>query len=119
MERRGLRVLVVDDEPDLLATVGEILEQEGAKVALATGAADALRSISDGFEPVVILTDLTMPGWSGVDLVRELRADPKTSGIRIIAMSASSKMLRLVDDYADAQLQKPFEVETLVEAVAG
>ena len=69
----GRRVLVVDDEPGMRAGLGEVLRRDGFEVDGAASAEDALARLGAGI-PDLLVTDLRLPGRSGVDLLRELRA---------------------------------------------
>jgi len=68
-----LRVLVVDDDPDTLEALRQLLEQAGAQVAAAASTAEALAALSRG-RPDVILSDIGMPGEDGLSLIRRVRA---------------------------------------------
>jgi CheY-like chemotaxis protein len=77
---RGMDVLVVDDDADTRAALGAALEERGARVRLAASAADGLAAIDQRL-PDVLLCDLDMPGTTGLDLMRTLRArDPADGG---------------------------------------
>jgi signal transduction histidine kinase/ActR/RegA family two-component response regulator len=69
----GLRVVIVDDEPDARELVGAILEQQGAIVTVATSAADALRAVEHD-RPHVFVSDIGMPDEDGYALLRKIRA---------------------------------------------
>lgn len=68
----GIRVMVVDDEPDACEAVRRILEYHGASVAVAQSASQALGHI-DEFEPDVLIADLAMPDFDGYELIRHVR----------------------------------------------
>ena len=75
----GVRVLVVDDSPDVLAHVTEILEQRGATVA-AVGSAEKGLEIVERERPHVVLSDLAMPDKGGYWLIGKIRALPPEHG---------------------------------------
>ena len=75
----GIRVLVVDDAPEVLAHVTEILEQHGATVA-AVGSAEEGLEIVERERPNVVLSDLAMPGNGGYWLIGKIRALPPEHG---------------------------------------
>ena len=80
----GIRVLVVDDSPEVLAQVTEILEQRGATVAAVASAVEALEIVER--EPTnVVLSDLTMPDRGGYWLIGKIRALPPEQGGRVPA----------------------------------
>ncbi len=80
----GIRVLVVDDSPYVLAHVTEILEQRGATVA-AVGSADEALQIVGRERPNVVLSDLAMPDKGGYWLIGKIRALPPEHGGRVPA----------------------------------
>lgn len=112
-------VLVIDDEPSIVALIEEVLGVEGYRVVAAVGEA-ALRCARD-VHPDVILLDLMMPGLDGVEVSQRLRADPATARIPIVAMSACSQS-RLSATVglmrANGQLSKPFDMRRLCATVA-
>ncbi len=85
----GLRVLVVDDEPDTLEVVGAALRHAGANVVSAGSAAEALRHL-DGAVPDVLISDLAMPGEDGFELIRKIRARGTTRGGQVPALALSA-----------------------------
>ncbi|MEW6272899.1 MAG: ATP-binding protein [Thermodesulfobacteriota bacterium] len=85
----GLVVLVVDDEPDSLDVVGEVLRTAGADVVTAASTADALAEF-DRRAPDVLVSDLAMPGEDGFVLIRKVRARGPERGGRIPAVALSA-----------------------------
>ena len=75
--RRGMRVLVVDDDASLVAVVAESLERVGCEVARAFDAVEGFRE-AQRLKPHVVITDMAMPGFgSGADLLRMLQRSPR------------------------------------------
>ena len=117
----GLRLLVVDDEPDSRRTVAAILEHYGAIVTAASSAAEGLRLASrHSFD--VLLFDIAMPEQDGYSLIRSIRAplDAK-SRIPAIALTAygrpSEREIALAEGFDD-YLKKPVEPADLISLVA-
>ena len=81
-------ILVVDDNPANLKYMRILLVSEGYLVHVAVDAEDALLMLQE-MKPALILTDLHMPGASGVTLIKRLKADPTTRNIPILALTAS------------------------------
>jgi DNA-binding response OmpR family regulator len=84
-----IRVLLVDDNPDILDVYRVGLRMQGLEVSVAGSAADALTAISEQ-RPDVVVEDVFMPEVDGLELARRLRADPETCGIPLIVLSAGS-----------------------------
>ena len=109
-------VLVVDDDPDIRATVEQILRIEGYAVVAARNGQEALAAI-ESVRPAVIILDLMMPVMDGVEFGRRLREHPAAS-TPVIVLSADrdlERKARFID--ADDCIAKPFEIDDLVRAV--
>ena len=113
------RILVVDDDPLILALVAEILLDEGYDVATAANGAEALRRVAE-VVPALIVTDLMMPVMDGPALVRACRAEPATAGLPIVIMSAA--LTALLDGVKSLAVQdaipKPFDTDSLIDIIA-
>jgi CheY-like chemotaxis protein len=118
----GIRVLVVEDEPDGRELLCEALRAGGAEVAEAACAAEALQRI-DAFLPDVLVSDLGMPVEDGYSLLRRLRERPPERGgtLPAIAVSAYAReedRIRASAAGFQVHLAKPFKPSELVSAVA-
>jgi two-component system CheB/CheR fusion protein len=111
----GLRLLLVDDEPDLLQAFAELISLEGAIVSTTSSATDALVHARDGSFDAII-SDVAMPERDGYWLARELRKDPRLASIPLVAVSgmarASDKLAALEAGF-DAHVGKPLDLDTL------
>ena len=82
------RLLLVDDDPDVLAVLRTKLEQTGRyEVATANGGTEALGK-ARSFKPEIVVTDIDMPDMDGGELAATLRETPATAGIEIVFLSA-------------------------------
>lgn len=113
-------VLIVDDEDDI-RTIGAIsLEQVGGlSVVMAASGEDGLAA-ARAEQPDLILLDMMMPGLDGLGTLAELRADPDTSGIPVIFMTAkaqSADIPRYIEAGAIGVIPKPFDPMRLPDAV--
>ncbi len=110
------RVLVVDDEPQILRVLRRSLESNGYEVLTAPEAATALDVLRT--TPLqMVITDLRMPDMDGVELCREIR---KTSGMPILIISVKGEeetKVRALDAGADDYVTKPFGIEELMARV--
>jgi signal transduction histidine kinase/CheY-like chemotaxis protein len=107
--------LLVDDEEMVRISTADMLGELGYVVVESESAEDAVRRIKQGLSPDLVVTDHLMPGMSGADLARWLRADHPTLPVLIISGYAD------VDDLAPdlPRLAKPFRQVGLAEAIAG
>ena len=86
-------ILIIDDNPDDVEISRLVLEDLGRKekVEAAGSGGEALRRLRNGMErPALILLDLKMPGMSGIDFLREIRADVRFRSIPVIVVTSSS-----------------------------
>jgi twitching motility two-component system response regulator PilH len=113
------RILVVDDDPTILALVREILQDEGYDVATARNGAEALKRVAETV-PAVLVTDLMMPVMNGRALVRACRATPATATLPIVLMSAALPVLidNLTQLGVEDALHKPFDTDVLIAMIA-
>ena len=111
-------ILVVDDELGSAEVLSLILEEEGYKAYCAVNGRQALVQARD-VVPDLVIVDYMMPLMNGLELSRELRADPKFVDTRIVLNSGLPEAaIREEFDGYDAFLRKPFKVEALLELVA-
>ena len=118
----GVRVLVVDDDPDSLDFAAFVLEQEGAFVIALSSPYEALQTLAE-VKPDVLVSDISMPDMNGYMLIRQLRTCPPEQGGQIpaIALTAFAR----TDDQQEVlkagfqmHLPKPFNPEKLIAAIA-
>jgi two-component system cell cycle response regulator DivK len=112
-EMIGPRVLVVDDDPLGRELVTELLEKEGCQVLTAASAEIGLR-LAAAERPALILMDLRLPGITGEEAIRKLKADAATAGVPVVAVTAAAMLgndEEARDAGCDAYLTKPFDVK--------
>lgn len=113
------RILVVDDEPDLLVLLEEHLTQEGFDVITASAGMQAI-SMARAERPDLILLDVMMPGVSGFDVCNILQDFPETAEIPVIFLTAVAETKRKVMGLnlgADDYITKPFDLHELTARV--
>ncbi len=112
------RVLILNDDPDLVEVVGEALREEGVEAATAVTVAAAEDALAS-FKPDVVIVDLLVgDGTHGLDFVRRIRADPALAHVHVVAMSGSTPELAKMRGAAHATLEKPFARDQLIETLA-
>jgi two-component system, chemotaxis family, CheB/CheR fusion protein len=117
----GLRVLVVDDDPETLEAVSEMLRLNGAEVVAARSAADALRAAQES-RLQVIISDIAMPGTDGYSLIRAIRALParQHAAVPAIALTAAAGpdgRERSLEAGFQEHFEKPVDIGRLARAV--
>ena len=119
MAEPSRKVLIVDDEPNIVTALEFLFRRSGYDVRLATNGAEALEMV-DAFRPDVVLLDVMMPVKSGYEVCQAMRERPELAGIRIVMLSAKgseaevSKGLSLG---ADLYVTKPFSTQELVATI--
>jgi putative two-component system response regulator len=110
----GDRILVVDDEPGVLSLLISILEGQGCACTPATSAEEALRLLGQG-EFALMLSDVHMPGMSGLDLLEETRRrSPEVGVILVTAEDDAALARRALDGGAYGYIIKPFKVNEVL-----
>ena len=114
------KLLVADDEPNIVISLEYLMKREGYDVLVATDGNQALETIQRE-KPALVLLDVMMPGKTGFEVCQAVRADPALEGVRILMLTAKgrdtdvSKGLALG---ANAYMTKPFSTRELVQKVA-
>ncbi len=109
-------ILVVEDEEDVLELLRFNLTREGFSVSTATRGEDGLKAVAQK-RPDIIVLDLMLPGLGGLEVCRQLKRDPKTSGIPIVMVTAKSEEADIVvglEVGADDYVTKPFSIKVLI-----
>ena len=110
-------ILVVDDDPDILEALSEILEAEGFEIRRARNGKEALERLEPD-PPKLILLDLMMPVMDGWEFAQRLRQRPHLANIPIIVLSADRNVgSKALDIGAVGHLAKPFELNDLLDMV--
>ena len=108
---RKLRVIVADDEEDVLLLVGRVLAREGFEVQISPNAENIMDLIHDN-PPDMILLDIRMNGVDGGEICKRLKTDSTTSKIPVVLFSANHDIEKIaLDCGADDCMVKPFDRE--------
>ena len=110
------RILVAEDEPDMLQMVTKNLEGAGFDVLTADDGATALATAREQ-RPALLVLDLMLPAMSGLEVCRALKRDPATAGIPIIMLTARAEEVDRIVGFelgADDYMTKPFSPRELV-----
>ena len=113
------KILVVDDEPDLVELVKDVLERNDYSVISAGNADLAIKKVRES-KPDLIILDLNLPGIGGIEVCRILKRDKKTNSIPIIMLTVKSTetdKIAGLEAGADDYMTKPFSTGELVARV--
>ena len=117
---KAARILVVDDDPEIVTLLSARLVKRGYKISTASDGHAAL-TLAKKERPDLMLLDVMMPGKSGWEVARALKQDPETQGIKIVMVTAiGEKTNELTSPLygADAHVDKPFEFEKLEKIIS-
>ena len=114
------KIMVIDDEPDILFTVGQMLELSGYEIIKAKSGDEAIKTLTDlTTNPDLILLDIMMPEISGWDVAAKIKENPRWKDIPIVFLTARTDNVAknaggfLGEDY----VEKPFEIKDLKERI--
>jgi DNA-binding response OmpR family regulator len=113
------RVLIADDEPNIVASLEFLMEQAGYEVKVAASGQEALELVAS-FRPDLVLLDVMMPGKNGYEVCQSLKSDPATRAVKVIMLSAKGRDIEVAKGLelgADAYVTKPFSTRDLVAQI--
>jgi DNA-binding response OmpR family regulator len=113
------RILIVDDEPNIVVPLEFLMKREGYEVAIAEDGQAALDALAEKAPDLVIL-DVMLPRMSGFEVCRHIRADARWRGLKILMLTAKgrdSEMQKGLELGADAYVTKPFSTRDLVARI--
>ncbi len=110
-------ILVVEDDPDLLALVEMILSDAGYRVRTAGDGRTALARVAEEM-PALVLLDMRMPVMNGWEFAREFRARHGHAAPIVVVTAAENARLRAEEVGAEGWLEKPFDVDDVLRMVA-
>ena len=114
------KLLVADDEPNIVISLEYLMKREGYDVLVATDGNQALEAIQRE-QPALVLLDVMMPGKTGFEVCQAVRADPALDGVRILMLTAKGRETDVSKGLAlgaNAYMTKPFSTRELVQKVA-
>jgi CheY-like chemotaxis protein len=120
--KRLRKILVIDDEPDVVSYLSAFLEDEGFQVLTASNGPDGL-ALAREEAPDLITLDITMPGMSGIEVLTTLRRDENLNGLPVVIITGVTSFDKLTD-YRDVRapegfMQKPIDLVTLLSTIEG
>ncbi len=113
------KVLIADDEPNIVTALEFLLKRSGYDVRVVTNGADALALI-ESYVPDVVLLDIMMPVKSGYEVCQRMRERPEWRHIKIVMLSAKGREAEVSKGMslgADLYITKPFSTQELINAI--
>jgi DNA-binding response OmpR family regulator len=115
----GKRILIADDEPNIVVSLEFLMERHGYEIRVATDGEEVLRAVEE-FRPDLILLDVMLPGKSGFEVCQKLREEPAWQGVKIVMLTAKGRETEVAKGLAlgaDAYITKPFSTKELIAQV--
>lgn len=115
------KILCVDDDKTILDFLKMVLEPAGYEPSFSQSGEDALKQIASKL-PDLILLDIGMPGLSGMEVLKKIRADERMRKIPVIMLTSSSEfedVKEALEDGAVMYVYKPFDTDTLLGTLQG
>ena len=113
------KVLIADDEPNILISLEFLMKREGHQVLLARNGIEALEVIRSE-RPALVLLDVMMPGRNGYEVCQAVRADEALAGTKILMLTAKGRDTDIAQGLgvgADGYMTKPFSTQALAAKV--
>ena len=114
------KIMVVDDEPDILTTVGQMLEMSGFDVIRANSGKECIKKLTQSSaNPDLIVLDIMMPEVSGWDVAAKIKENPRWNKIPIVFLTAKGDVMSIgmggmtSEDY----IVKPFDIKDLIDRI--
>ncbi len=115
------KVLIADDEPNIVAALDYLLRSNGYDTRVVGNGEEALALVAS-YLPDVVLLDIMMPGKSGYEVCQRMRERPEWRHIKIVMLSAKGREAEVSKGLslgADLYITKPFSTEELIAAIGG
>jgi len=113
------KILIVDDEPNIVISLEFLMKREGYAVGVARDGVEALAAIARE-RPDLVLLDVMMPGKTGFEVCQAVRADPTLAGTRILLLTAKGRETDIAKGLAlgaNGYMTKPFSTRELAQRV--
>jgi DNA-binding response OmpR family regulator len=113
------KILIADDEPNILLSLEFLMKREGHQVLVARNGVEALAAIRSE-RPALVLLDVMMPGLSGLAVCQAVRADESLAGVKILMLTAKGRDTDQAEGLgagADGYMTKPFATQALAARV--
>jgi DNA-binding response OmpR family regulator len=113
------RILIVDDEPNIVISLEYLMKREGFDTAVAADGEAALAAL-EKTPPDLVILDVMLPRMNGFEVCRRIRADPRWRALRILMLTAKGRDTEVEKGLglgADAYVTKPFSTKDLIAQI--
>jgi CheY-like chemotaxis protein len=119
-EARDMKIMVVDDEPDIVKVACATLDMNGFDTIKAMSGAECMKLLESGVRPDLILLDIMMPEMDGYAVCQKIKMDERFKKILVVMLSAKTQNRDVVDAYhtgADGYITKPFDPYKMITEI--
>lgn len=113
------KILIADDEPNIVLSLEFLMKREGYEVRVAENGDDALAQVAE-FMPDLVLLDVMLPRRNGFEVCQQIRASPQSPNVKVVMLTAKGRDTEMQKGLAlgaDAYITKPFATKELVARV--
>ncbi len=113
------KILIADDEPNIVVSLEYLMKREGFDVRVAANGDEALTQLAE-FAPDLLLLDVMLPRRNGFEVCQQLRSDPRWKDLKVVMLTAKGREIEMQKGLAlgaDAYITKPFSTKELVARV--
>ncbi len=113
------RILIADDEPNIVVSLEFLMKREGFDVSTAADGEAALAALASGV-PDLVLLDIMLPKMNGFEVCQRIRANPQWNGVKVLMLTAKGRDTEVSKGLAlgaDAYVTKPFSTKDLVAQI--
>jgi len=113
------KIMIIDDDPDILSSIEEILESNGHKVISIQDAGECFERLKKGEKPHLIILDIMMPVMNGWEVQRKLDANPEWRKIPVVFLTGrtTETAIEMCKKYGIDYIKKPFDIEDLKKRI--
>lgn len=114
------RILIVDDEPNIVISLEYLMKREGWETTVAADGEAALDALSGAPPPDIVILDVMLPKLNGFEVCRRIRAEPRWRTLQILMLTAKGRETEVAKGLglgADAYVTKPFSTRDLVAQI--
>ena len=111
------KILIVDDEPNVIQALSFVLKREGYQVETAEDGVEAIKKLKH-WKPCLVFLDIGLPGMDGIEVCKQIKADPELRDIYILVLSAKAQeddRQKIFSAGANGYMAKPFSPHAVVE----
>ena len=109
-----MRILIVEDDREMVETLAEIFTFEGFEPETALDGQQALNRLAQDPLPALVILDMHLPHVSGVEVLAHIREDERLAGLSVLVVTADANLAKTIQHHANAVLIKPVSIADMI-----